>query len=181
MRAEDAKGGAADRELWRRGCASDAPEPNEHDEAECVLDLAAFVDGGLDDDDRDRIAELIARDRGRAEDVAAAERLARTDVPDATAEIIARACALVDPAPAERGRIIPFPAWRRRQPGLHGMARWASVAAAMVMAGWFGFAMGSDASRAFTRIQANEDAYIGELLNPAASATLRELTESART
>ena len=48
---------SSDRDLWRRSCLTDAPE----DEAARLLDLAAFADGLLEPDERDRVAALLAR------------------------------------------------------------------------------------------------------------------------
>src|ERR1700722_20938615 len=73
MRARETSGTRpADRELWRRSQETDAAP----DEAEQLLDLAAFADNRLDDDDETtRIAELVARDGDAAADVAAAQVL----------------------------------------------------------------------------------------------------------
>ncbi|HEV2301909.1 MAG TPA: hypothetical protein VGR91_10110, partial [Stellaceae bacterium] len=65
----DKRGGAefaADRALWRRSLATEAPP----DEAEHFLDLAAFADDRLDDDERERVAALLTPEA--AADVAAA-------------------------------------------------------------------------------------------------------------
>ena len=59
---------SSDRALWRRSCLTDAPE----DEASRFLDLAAFADGLLEPDERDRIAALLAGDPVATDDVAAA-------------------------------------------------------------------------------------------------------------
>jgi len=49
------------RALWQRSCRTDAPE----DEAARLLDLAAFADGRLETDERDRVAAMVAAvDRG---------------------------------------------------------------------------------------------------------------------
>jgi len=172
--------GPADRELWRRSRDCDAPEPSESDAAERFLDLAGFADGRLDEDEHERIAALAARDPALAADIAAARAAADETVPPASAAIIVRAAALVDGPARDRGRVIPFPAWRRPQPGLRGVAAWASAAAALVVAGWVGFAMGSDASLAFGRIQSNDDPFLTEIFSPSAGYQ-RDLTEGAQT
>ena len=172
--------GPADRELWRRSRDCDAPAPSESGAAERFLDLAGFADGRLDEDDRERVAALAARDPALAADIAAAQAAADEAVSPASAAIVARAAALVDAPARERGRVIPFPAWRRPQPGLRGVAAWASTAAALVVAGWLGFAMGSDASLAFSRIQSNDDPFLSEIFSPSAGSQ-RDLTEGAQT
>jgi len=58
---------ASDRTLWRSAAAA---ETIEH-EGERFLDLAGFADGRLDPDERDRVAERLARDPDAAADVAA--------------------------------------------------------------------------------------------------------------
>ena len=72
------------------------------DDAEHFLDLAGFADGLLDPDDRERIAERLARDPADAADVSATCALAAADPPaDAVTDaIFARAAALAGPDPA---------------------------------------------------------------------------------
>jgi len=119
-----------DEALWHRSRDTDAAE----DEAERFLDLAGFVDGRLDAEDSDRVAELLARDPAAAADVAATRALAAEPaltLPDAFFE---RASALVAAGDLPRGQIIPFPVRRWGTPNLQGLARWGSLAAAIVMA-----------------------------------------------
>lgn len=179
-----------DRALWRHCAALDMAE----DEAEGFLDLAGFTDDRLDPDERERVAERLASSPAAAADVAAARALAtRRAAPEAAPEhILARACALVGSRPGstagsavpEGGRVVPFPAWRRSQPTLRGVARWAGLAAAIVVASWLGFALGTDSSAAFGQIgqigQAGEDGFLHELLDPS-TGFLRDLTEDAQT
>jgi anti-sigma factor RsiW len=154
----------SDRAFWQRCCVTDAPE----DDAEGFLDLAGYVDGLLDPDDRDRVAARLAGDLAAAADVAAARAIAGCHEP-ASAElerIIARACAIpADTAPAG-GRVIAFGIRPRRRGILPGFAQWGSLAAAIAIASWLGFAMGSDAS--FTLNQpssASETSFLPELFD----------------
>ncbi len=85
--------------LWRRSLTIDMAE----DEDEHFLDLAGYADDRLDPDERDRIAERLAKDPMAAADVAAARAFAGSGLPDeaAPADVVARACALVaDPRPS---------------------------------------------------------------------------------
>jgi anti-sigma factor RsiW len=149
------------RALWRRSQATDAPE----DEAGRLLDLAAFADGRLDEEDTERIAALLAADPQAASDVAAA----RAPLPvfsDAVAieRMIARACVLVTlPAP-QRARVLPFVRPALRRGALRGVAEWASLAAALAMVGWLGFAMGSNASLALG--QSSRTSFLTQLVDP---------------
>lgn len=170
---------AADRALWRRSAAVEIVE----DETERLLDLAAFADGRLDPEEHDRLAERLARDPEAAADVAAAHALARGggDSKIVPEQIIERARALVPEPGAERGRVIPFPGLRLSSPTLPGLARWASLAAAIVVASWLGFALGTDFSVYFGQTdQASEDGFLRDMLDPS-TAFLRDLTPGAQT
>lgn len=154
----------ADRALWRRCRAADAPE----DDAVRFLDLATFAEGGLDAEEHDRIAHLVRTDPVAAADVAAARELPRNfeEDPAILEGIIARAVAL-RPVTAGVGRVLQF---RRREPQilLRGLAQWGSLAAALAISAWLGFAMGSDASLALSQPQATgQNAAVIELLDPA--------------
>ena len=66
-------------------------------------------------------------------------------------------------------------------PNLQGFARWGSLAAAIVMAGWLGFALGADTSISLTRTGAqSDDGFLRELLDPS-TGFLRDLTEGVQT
>src|SRR6202035_829547 len=130
---------AADRALWQRSVTAETVE----DETERFLDLAGFADGRLDPEERDRVAERLARDPEATADIAAARALA-SGGEALPAPIVERACALV--AEPELGRVIPFPGLRLSSPTLTGIARWASLAAAVLVASWLGFALGTDFS-----------------------------------
>jgi anti-sigma factor RsiW len=168
---------AAARALWQRSATTEMVE----EEAERLLDLAGFADGRLDPEERDRVAERLARDPEATADVAAARALARGGgdsgfVPEHAVE---RACALV--SEPERGRVIPFPGWRLSSPTLPGIARWASLAAAVMVASWLGFTLGTDFSVYFGQTdQASEDGFLRDMLDPS-TAFLRDLTPGAQT
>jgi anti-sigma factor RsiW len=168
-----------DSALWRRSLAIDVAG----DEDEHFLDLAGYADDRLDPDERDRVAERLAKNPLAAADVAAARVRAGSGLPGeaAPADVVARACALVADGMPLRGRIIPFPPFLRPQPTLHGVARWAGLAAAVVVASWLGFALGGDASAFFGPAnQASEDSLLRDLLDPS-TAFLRDLTGGVQT
>jgi anti-sigma factor RsiW len=165
--------------LWRRSLAIDVAG----DEDEHFLDLAGYAEDRLDPDERDRIAERLAKNPLAAADVAAARAFARSGSPGeaAPSQIVARACALVADGMPLSGRIIQFPQFLRPQPTLHGVARWAGLAAAVVVASWLGFALGGDASAIFSPVsQAGEDSLLRDLLDPS-TAFLRDLTGGVQT
>jgi len=61
------------------------------------------------------------------------------------------------------------------------VAQWGSLAAAMAMASWLGFAMGSGASRALSGpVSSSETSLLPELFDPG-SGFLRDLGEVLRT
>jgi anti-sigma factor RsiW len=183
---DDQRGGGeprlngAERELWRRSAGSVIAE----DEAERFLDLAGFAEGRLDPDEHERVAERLARDPDSAADVAAARSFAERGLAAEVAptQIIARACALVvEDKSASTGWVIPFPRRYRPQPTLPGVARWAGLAAAMLVASWLGFDLGSSTSAAFGPIvQPSEDSLVRDMLEPS-TGFVRDLTEGLRT
>ena len=171
--------GTAERELWRRSSATEIPE----NEPERFLDLAGFVDGRLDPDEHERVAEHVAQDPEAAADVAAVRALAQRSLTSevAPAHLIARACALVDEKSAGTAGIIPFPRRYRPRPTFPGVARWAGLAAALVIASWLGFDLGSMTSSAFgPAVQSPEDSLVRDMLEPS-SGFVRDLTEGMRT
>jgi anti-sigma factor RsiW len=167
---------ASDRALWRRCQTADAPI----DEAARFLDLAAFAEGGLDEEEQDRVAADLATDPAAADDVAAARTLGRgLGAPPAEIDhIIARASALVPEASFAPGLVLPFHPLPARHRRLQGMAQWGSLAAAIVVASWLGFAMGSGASLELSQPgqqnQVGVDSLLPELLDPA-TGFLRDL------
>jgi hypothetical protein len=177
---EERKGGAdwqSDRSLWRRSRATEAPE----DEAARFLDLAAFADGLLEPDERDRVAALLAADLFARDDVAATRALG--DGPGELTEtlecIVVRACAILPSEPNSRVVIFAPRPWRRRI--LQDFAQWGSLAAALVLASWLGFAMGSDASRTLSGpVPSSDPSFLPELFDPG-SGFLRDLGEVLRT
>ena len=62
---------------------------------------------------------------------------------------------------------------------MQSLAQWGSLAAAIAVASWLGFAMGSDATLALSR-QQSDTGLLPELFDPA-SGFLRELGEGPRT
>jgi anti-sigma factor RsiW len=167
--------GTQDRALWRRSRDIDATE----NEAERFLDLAGFADGRLDAEDDARVGELLAGDPAAASDVAAARRLAAEPLPATPESVSGRAAALVEDAPAD-GQVIAFPQRRWAPPDLPRLAQWGSLAAAIVMAAWLGFALGADTSMSLTRAGQSDNGFLNELLNPS-TGFLRDLTEGAQT
>lgn len=166
----------SDGALWRRSVMTDAV-PNE---TERLLDLAGFADGLLDADERERVAEWLARDADGAADVAAARSIAAESdsLPPAPHEMIARAAALV--GGGRYGNIRPFPtaAGRAR---LQRAAGWGSLAAALAVASWLGFILGVDTSLPFSQFQqVRDDGFLSELLDPSA-AFARDLPGGAQT
>jgi anti-sigma factor RsiW len=167
---------SSDRALWRRSCLTDATE----DEVSRFLDLAAFADGLLEPDESDRIAALLAADPGARDDVAAARSGAVPDAPLGTLErVVTRACAILPSEPTSR--VVAFTSRPRRRRILQGFAQWGSLAAAMVLASWLGFAMGSDTSRALSApVTSNEASFLPELFDPG-SGFVHDLGEALRT
>jgi anti-sigma factor RsiW len=155
---------AADRALWLRSQAIEAP----NDEVERFLDLAAFAEGRLDSEEAERITALLAADPEAASDVAAARAPITTGADDAEIErVIARACGLVTPPPSRRGHVLLFARPAPRRSLVRGLAEWASLAAAVAMAGWLGFAMGSTTSLELGQPgQPNEPSVLHELIDP---------------
>ena len=168
---------SSDRDLWRRSCLTDATV----DEVAHFLDLAGFADGRLEPDERDRVAALLARDPAATDDVAAVRAIDGGIhlTPEVLDRIVARACATL---PGEiAARVVAFPGAPRRRRVLHGLAQWGSLAAAIAMASWLGFAMGSDASRALSGpVSSSETSLLPELFDPG-SGFLRDLGEVLRT
>jgi anti-sigma factor RsiW len=152
----------------------------EEDEAARFLDLAAYADGLLDIEERERVAALLAADPEAAADVRAAHALGDVERRSAGLErIVARASAIspdADPA----GKVVPF-ALRPGRRFVQTFAQWGSLAAAVALAGWLGFAMGSDTSLALRdHRQPNATGLLPELFDPG-TGLLRDLGEGLRT
>jgi anti-sigma factor RsiW len=151
---------AADAALWRRSRLTDAAD----DEGARFLDLAAFAEGRLDSDEAERVAAWLADDPELAADVAAARNPATAPIEPA---VIARAVALV-PAGETAANVVPFVRIRPRLIA-HPAMRWGSLAAALLLASWLGFALGSDASLALgPSAQPGDEGYFSEWLDPTA-------------
>ncbi len=129
MRGDDKKqdpaAGLPDATLWRRSQTVDMTE--ETAEAERYLDLAGLVDGRLDPEDRERVAEWLAEDPVAAGDVAAATALAARaeGLEEAPQSVVLRASALAEGGGGSQGgTVIPFRPRRRDMPRLRGIAGW---------------------------------------------------------
>jgi anti-sigma factor RsiW len=168
----------ADRRLWQRCRTIEAAE----DEASRFLDLAAYADELLDIDEQDRVGALLAADPEAAADVYAAQALA--DAPERTfaglERIIARAGAISPDGDSVSGKVVRLaPPQGRRL--LQNFAQWGSLAAAIALAGWLGFAMGSGTSLALSdRRQPSDTSLLPELFDPG-TGLLRDLGEGLRT
>jgi anti-sigma factor RsiW len=168
---------AEDRRLWQRCRGIDAVE----DDAAWFLDLAAYADELLDIEERERVAALLAADPESAADVRAARTPAAAEPTFAGLErVIARAAAISSDASSAGGTVIPLaPRLGRRL--LQNFAQWGSLAAAVALAGWLGFAMGSDTSLALSdHRQPGDTGLLPELFDPG-TGFVRDLGEGLRT
>src|SRR5580704_11838434 len=168
---------AADRRLWQRCRTMDAEE----DEAARFLDLAAYADGLLDIEERERVAALLAADPQAAADVRAVHALAAAESTFAGLErIVARATAISPHTNSVSVKVVPL-APRQGRRLLQISAQWGSLAAAIALAGWLGFAMGSDTSLALSsHRQPSDTGLLPELFDPG-TGLLRDLGEGLRT
>jgi hypothetical protein len=168
---------AEDRLLWQRCRTMDAGE----DETARFLDLAGYADGLLDVEEQERVAALLSADPEAAADVRAAEVLATAEGTSVGLEpIIARACAILPDTDSVSGKVVPL-ASRQDRRLLQSFAQWGSLAAAIVLAGWLGFAMGSDASIELSGHRLPSDTgLLPELFDPG-TGLLRDLGEGLRT
>jgi anti-sigma factor RsiW len=150
----------SDETLWRRARDAAAPE----DEGQGFLDLAAFAEGRLDSDEDERVAALLLADPEAAADVEAARALAgRTVFSPAPEPVIRRALLAAPAAPAV---ILRFSAPQR--PALLDLARWGSLAAAIAVVGWLGFALGSGVTDALNpTLSPRAETALPNLLDPA--------------
>jgi anti-sigma factor RsiW len=165
-----------DRLLWQQCRQIDVPE----DEAARLLDLAAFADGLLDAEENERVAALLAADPDAAADVVASR--SATGLNRAPAEldrVVTRALAILPEAASPGGRVIPFVP-RLRHRFVQHVAQWGSIAAAIAVASWLGFSMGSDASLALSTPRQSSESSLPDLFDPA-SGFLRDLGEGLRT
>jgi anti-sigma factor RsiW len=178
MRAKGTSGarppGPTDQEVWRRSQGIEAPA----DEAERLLDLAAFADNRLDDDEAARVAALLAHDPDAADDVAVARLLADATMEAADPAVIARAAALADSQRVEAD-VIAFPVRSAVRPWFSA-ASWSGLAAAVVFAGWLGFNLGSGLPGVTPSVHATDEASTGELFDPTPPLILRDFTENSQ-
>jgi hypothetical protein len=175
--SEQAPDPVADRRLWQRCRGMDAVE----DEAARFLDLAAYADGLLDIEERERVATLLVADIETAADVRAAQGLAAAEPTSAGLErVIARASAISPNTDPVGGTVVQF-APRHGGRLLQSFAQWGSLAAAIALAGWLGFAMGSDTSLALSdHRQPSDTGLLPELFDPG-TGFVRDLGEGLRT
>jgi hypothetical protein len=147
--------GNHDRGLWHRWHAlqsSDAPAPD-------ALALAAYAEGRLSEAEAERVENWLAAYPGGLADVIAA-RAVPQQPSSATADMIARACALVARDAAAAENVVPL---RRAPPQWRNALAWSSVAASLVAASFVGFAMGSDAYQNLAPTPAAESSYVDAL------------------
>lgn len=179
MRADRTGGarppGPPDRDIWRRSQEIEAPA----DEAERLLDLAAFAENRLDEDEAARVTALLARDADAAEDMAAARLMADATMEAADPAIIGRAASLVGDEPSE-ARVITFPARQPMARPWFSAARWSGLAAAMVLAGWLGFDLGSGLPGVAPASRAADEASASELFDPVPPLMVRDFTENSQ-
>lgn len=176
-RTDQTSGGSppnsSDKAIWQY-CQITDIEP---DEAERWLDLAAFVDTRLDPDEHDRVATLLMADLDAAGDIAAARALAAAPHQAADEAVIARAASLVAAPVERRGQLIPFRGRTQPTQSLFMLARWGSLAAAVAMACWLGFALGTNAWVALTQInQSSDENFVGDLVDPS-GGVLRSISD----
>jgi anti-sigma factor RsiW len=167
----------ADQILWQRSRMIDAAE----DDGARYLDMAAFAEGRLDPDERERVAEWLQSHPDEAGDIEAARALASGDPTQALPETsVARACAIIGGAgPGRRGSVVAFRAREGRRPVLAAVAQWGSLAAALVVAGWLGFTLGMDASGMLARKVPGADDGAAQELFGSSSGFFRDLTGGA--
>lgn len=178
MRPGKDGGGAtrsSDYNLWQICRETDAPD----DEAARFLELAAFADGTLDEDESERVTAWIDGKSEIMADIAAARALAGAATAEAPDAVIARANA-VHSTGTGSAEIVRFPLFRRGRGGWRGIAHWGSLAAAVLVAGWLGFNLGIEAWSDYSQIGKTGDEPITELLDPSAGF-MRDLTDAART
>jgi anti-sigma factor RsiW len=162
-----------DRTLWRRSREVEADPA----ETERFLDLAGFVDGRLDDDERERVFALIGSDPLAAADAEAARTLITAAIPAASGAVVSRAAALVDPERAS-GEILAFPQRLPRPRLWPAAASWSSLAAAIAFACWLGFDLGRDLPGLASFTRPSDDLGASELMEPAPLA-LRDAPEGS--
>jgi anti-sigma factor RsiW len=173
----EARIGITDRIVWQRSRMIDAAE----DEGARYLDMAAFAEGRLDPDERERVAEWLQSHPDAASDIEAARALASGDPTEALPEaLVARACAIVGgTGPGRRAAVVAFRAREGSRPVLAAAAQWGSLAAALVVAGWLGFTLGMDASGMLGRNAPGADDGAAQELFGSSSGFFRDLTGGA--
>ncbi len=132
----------ADHARWREIDSVTPPPPPVADEAAVLLELAAYVDGRLDDDARAALEARLSAD-ARLRDLVLDAATHRDDTPASLAgpAVVARAAALV-PSTASRPEVVGA-IWVRA-------ARWTVAAAACIGVGVIGWQIGVGAGTATT-------------------------------
>lgn len=154
---------AEDAALWQRwralspaaGTSAAAGDPNA---------LAAYAEGRLDEAMAEPVEASMFDDPELLDDVIAARALAQAKLPDAAEPAIAAAMALVPPQGAQ---ILAFP----KAPSAHSRGgfrmamTWGGLAASLLITGFFGFTLGSNAYLNLTTPAVTESAF-HEILDP---------------
>lgn len=143
-REDDDLGSPEAAALWRRVRVGRAPQGVAAPDA---LTIAAYVDGTLESDERDRIEAWLAASPEALDLVIAARPEEAKPYPPAPAGLVARACGLVDGRPV-------LPAMAKPKSGgvmawLAGWTQpsvWATATAAMVLAAVISFEVGREAT-----------------------------------
>jgi anti-sigma factor RsiW len=143
------------------------------------MELAAFADGRLDDDDTARIAEMLSLDPLAADDVATARALTAAEMA-ADERVVARAAALVNGRRPE-AVVFAFPPPQRQRTvrPWYSAATWSGLAAAIVCAGWLGFDLGSGLSNFATVGRSSDDQAANEIFDPA-PLLMRDFTDNSQ-
>jgi hypothetical protein len=108
----------------------------------------------------------------------AARALAATAMPPVDDTIVARAVAIVAAGPG--AEVIAFPLPRRGAAGpWFSAASWSGLAAAIVLASWLGFDLGSGFYEFGATARAPDDVSANELIDPA-PLLLRDFTDNSQ-
>jgi hypothetical protein len=128
----------AEEALWRRWRSAAGPDAALSAELDPLL-VAAYAEGRVDDTERDLVEEWLTADPALVGDVLAARNTAESAVPAAPPSLLARAMALVNAGDAQ------IFAFRRPAPRWRAVAAWGGMAASLVVTGFLGFNLGTDA------------------------------------
>jgi anti-sigma factor RsiW len=143
-------GSPAAAELWRKFQAGRGPGNDPAGEAPDPMLIAAYMDGSVDPEVRDRVEAWLAGSPDALSLVLAARAAQAATPPAAPPELLARARGLVRPAAVEAGRERTLAGW------FAGLARpsvWAASAAVMLFAAVVSFELGREATVNLTAAQ----------------------------